>query len=213
LLLIAAADPTGDPALLWRAAAHLGITGEAAAPAAEAGLITFGGRVVFRDHAVRSAVYRIARLRHRRPAHRALAQATDPGADPDRRAWHQAQALTELDEDVAADLERTASHAQARGGLAETLDDRWQARADHVRAKLAYAVNRGGEAAQLLLEAARQLSRLGGEQSRAAYLDAIRAALPAGTWAAPGATAADIAREGSPGADALLAGLAASFSG
>ena len=80
LLLLAAADPTGDPALLWRAAAHLGITSEAAVLAAEAGLITFGGRVVFRDHAVRSTAYRDARLRQRRSAHRALAQATDPRA-------------------------------------------------------------------------------------------------------------------------------------
>jgi len=109
LLLLAAADPTGDPALLWQAAAQLGITGEAAIPAAEAGLITFGSRVVFRDHAVRSTAYRVARLRERRSAHRALAQATDACADPDRRAWHQAKALTGLDEDVAAELERAAA--------------------------------------------------------------------------------------------------------
>lgn len=108
LLLLAAADPTGDPALLWRAAAHLGLTSQAAVPAAEAGLITFNGRVVFRDHAVRSTAYRVARLPERRSAHRGLAQATAPGTDPDRRAWHQAQALTGLDEDVAAELERTA---------------------------------------------------------------------------------------------------------
>ena len=118
LLLLAAADPTGDPALLWRAAAQLGITSEAAVPAAEAGLITFDSRVVFRDHAVRSTAYRVARLRQRQSAHRALAQATDPRAHPDRRAWHQAKALTELDEDVAAELERTAGRARARGGLA-----------------------------------------------------------------------------------------------
>jgi len=69
LLLLAAADPTGDPALLWRAAAHLGIAAAAAVPAAEAGLITFEGRVVFRDHPVRSTVYRVARLRDRQSAH------------------------------------------------------------------------------------------------------------------------------------------------
>ena len=117
LLVLAAADPTGDPALLWRACPHLGITSEAVVPAVEGGLIAFGSRVVFRDHAVRSTAYRCARLRERRSAHRALAQATDPRTDPDRRVWHQAKALTELDEDVAAELERVADRAQARGGL------------------------------------------------------------------------------------------------
>ena len=271
LLLLAAAEPTGDPALLWRAAVHLGITSEAAVPAAEAGLITFGRRVVFRDHAVRSTAYRVARLQQRRSAHRALAQASDPRTDPDRRAWHQANGLTGPDEDVAADLERTAGRAQARGGLpaaaafleraatatpdaarrAErslaaasvmlqagepwaaaklldltetgTLDDHRRARADLVHARLAFTLNRGSDASPLLLDAARQLSRFDGAQSRTAYLDAIRAALSVGSRAAPGATMADVvsaAREGSPGTDlpgppdaALLAGLAASFSG
>ena len=118
LLLLAAADPTGDPALIWRAAGRLGIGTQAAGPAAEAGLAEFGGRVRFRHPLVRSAAYRSASARDRQEAHRALAEATDPQADPDRRAWHRAQAAAGPDEDVAAELERSAGRAQARGGLA-----------------------------------------------------------------------------------------------
>ncbi|HEY2279646.1 MAG TPA: AAA family ATPase [Streptosporangiaceae bacterium] len=118
LLLIAAADPTGDPALVWRAAGRLTISNQAAVPAVEARLIRFDRLVVFRDPTVRSAVYSTARLRDRRAAHQALALVTPARTDPDRRAWHQAQALTEADEEVAAELERSAGRAQARGGLA-----------------------------------------------------------------------------------------------
>jgi DNA-binding CsgD family transcriptional regulator len=270
LLLLAAADPTGDPPLLWRAAAQLAVTPSAALPAAEAGLIRFGRRVVFRDQLVRSTAYRAADLRDRRSAHQALAQATDSRADPDRRAWHQAQALIELDEDVAAELERTADRAQARGGLAaaaafleraatatpdaarrverslaaasvmlqagepcaaeklldltetDTLDDHQQARAGLVRARLAFTENRGGDSPRLLFEAAQQLSRFDGTQAGAAYLDALRAALSAGRRTAPGATVTDVAHamleasfmtDSSAPTAALIAGLAANFSG
>ena len=118
LLLVAAADPTGDPALMWRAAGRLGIRTQAAAPAAEAGLAEFGGRVRFRHPLARSAVYRSASELDRREAHRVLAEATAAAADPDRQAWHRAQAAAGPDEDVAAELERSAGRAQARGGLA-----------------------------------------------------------------------------------------------
>jgi DNA-binding CsgD family transcriptional regulator len=118
LLLVAAADPTGDPVLVWRAAGRLGIGAAAAEPAAESGLAKFGARVRFRHPLVRSAAYRLASARDRREAHRALAEATDPEADPDRRAWHRAQAAAGPDKDVAAELERSAGRAQARGGLA-----------------------------------------------------------------------------------------------
>ena len=118
LLMVAAADPTGDPVLVWRAAGRLGIAAVAARPAAEAGLAEFGGGVRFRHPLVRSAVYQSASTPERQEIHQALAEATDPEADPDRRAWHQAQATEGPDEDIAADLERSAGRAQARGGLA-----------------------------------------------------------------------------------------------
>ncbi|MCW3044431.1 MAG: transcriptional regulator, luxR family, partial [Actinobacteria bacterium] len=118
LLQLAAADPLGEPSLLWRAAERLGIGTEAATPAVEAGLIEFGARVRFRHPLVRSAAYRSASLQERQDVHRALAEVTDPQIDPDRRAWHRAQATPGPDEDVAEELERSAGRAQARGGLA-----------------------------------------------------------------------------------------------
>lgn len=118
LLLIAAAEPVGDPALLWRAADRLGIGYEALAPAASVELLEVGIRVRFRHPLVRSAVYRTASLTERRRAHRTLADATDPNLDPDRRAWHRAKASAGPDEEVAVDLERSAARAQAHGGLA-----------------------------------------------------------------------------------------------
>ena len=118
LLLLAASDPTGDPALLWRAAEGLGITGSALEPAESAALIEIDGRVRFRHPLVRSAVYRATTPKQRREVHRALAEATDAQLDPDRRAWHLAEAASGPDEDTAAELERSAGRAQARGGLA-----------------------------------------------------------------------------------------------
>ena len=118
LLLLAAADPSGDPALVWRAAGRLGIPFQAGTPAAEAGLAEFGARVRFRHPLLRSAAYRSAAVQDRQAMHLALAEATDPVADPDRRAWHRAQAAPGPDEEVAAELERSAGRALARGGLA-----------------------------------------------------------------------------------------------
>lgn len=118
LLLVAAAEPTGDVELLWRASEHLGVGREAAAPAEAAGLIEIGNLVRFRHSLVRSAVYRAAGPPDQRRAHGALAAATDAQVDPDRRAWHRAQAVIGADEEVAAELEHTAGRARARGGLA-----------------------------------------------------------------------------------------------
>jgi DNA-binding CsgD family transcriptional regulator len=118
LLLVAAAEPVADPILVWGAASRLGIEAAAAAPAAAAGLIESGGQVRFRHPLARAAVYRAASPQDRQTVHGALAEATDPDADPDRRAWHRAHAVPGLDEDVAAELERATSRARTRGGLA-----------------------------------------------------------------------------------------------
>jgi DNA-binding CsgD family transcriptional regulator len=118
LLLVAAAEPVGDPVLVWRAASQLGIDLDAAPPAAAAGLVDFARQVRFRHPLVRSAVYRAASPQERREVHQALADATDPDIDPDRRAWHRAHATVKPDEQVAGELERSADRAQTRGGLA-----------------------------------------------------------------------------------------------
>jgi DNA-binding CsgD family transcriptional regulator len=118
LLLVAAAEPVGDPALMWGAAARLGIGAEATAPATKAGLVEFGMRVRFRHPLVRSVVYGSALPQERREVHAALAAVTDPDHDPDRHAWHRAHAAIGPDEDVAAELEHSAGRARARGGVA-----------------------------------------------------------------------------------------------
>jgi DNA-binding CsgD family transcriptional regulator len=118
LLLLAAAEPVGDAGLLWRAADELGLSADAAEPARAAGLIETGVSVRFRHPLVRSVAYRTATAGDRREAHRALAAATDPAADPDRRAWHRARAAVGPDEDLAGELERSAGRARARGGVA-----------------------------------------------------------------------------------------------
>jgi DNA-binding CsgD family transcriptional regulator len=118
LLLVAAAEPLGDPELLWHAATQLGVGAEAVAAAESAGLLTVGAWVTFRHPLVRSTVYRAASLSERQRVHAALAEATNSETDPDRRAWHRAQATSGPDEAVAEELERSAGRAQARGGLA-----------------------------------------------------------------------------------------------
>jgi DNA-binding CsgD family transcriptional regulator len=232
LVLIAASEPTGDAALLWRAAERLGIPESAAFAAESNGLISFQPRVAFRHPLVRSAVYRAAGAVERTEVHQALAEATDPDTDPDRRAWHRAQAAVMPDEDVAADLERSAARAQARGGFAAAaaflersaaltveparragralaagqakhqagatddavalldqaevgpLDGFQQAEAEVLRARIAFATNRGSDAPPLLLAAARRLERLDVPLARETYLDALTAALFTGRLAA-----------------------------
>jgi DNA-binding CsgD family transcriptional regulator len=118
LLLVAAAEPVGDATLLARAADRLGIGTEPVAAARASGLLEIGARVRFRHPLVRSAAYRAASPEEKLQVHEALAEVTDPAADPDRRAWHRAQATSQPDEQIALELTRRAGRAQARGGLA-----------------------------------------------------------------------------------------------
>jgi DNA-binding CsgD family transcriptional regulator len=268
LLVLAAADPIGDPVLLWRAAERLGIGVAAARPAVEAGLAEFGARVRFRHPLARWAAYRSAPTGERRAVHAALAAATDPDKDPDRRAWHRAEATEGLDEDVAGELERSAGRALARGGLAAgaaffqrataltpdpvrrtrralagaqakvqagefdaaldllaiaeagPLGEAGQARAELVRAQLAFTTGKGSDAQLLLLAAAKRLEPVDPRLARSTYLDAICNALFAGRLAGPGADLSAVSRaaaaapqpSGSPdAADCLLYGLTAGF--
>jgi DNA-binding CsgD family transcriptional regulator len=182
LLLIAAADPLGDAGLVWRAAARLGIDAEAAGPAVEDGLVEFGTRVLFRHPLVRSVVYTSASVRDRWQVHGALAQVTDSQQDPDRRAWHGAHAAAGPDEDVAAELERSAGRAQARGGLAAAaafleratmLTLHPKKRAERALAAASAQVQAGAfDAAQDLLSIVKGLAPNGFQQARIALIEA-----------------------------------------
>jgi DNA-binding CsgD family transcriptional regulator len=264
LLQLAAADPVGEPLLVWRAAELLGIRPEAATPAAEAGLLEFDARVRFRHPLVRSAAYRSASVRERQDVHGALAEVTDAEIDPDRRAWHRAQAAPGPDEGVAEELERSAGRAQARGGMAAAaefleraamltgqparraqrllaaartkrdagaLDEALgllvaveagppdalrTAEVEHLRGQIALEQQRGGDAAPLLLSAARRFEPLNAAVARETHLEALVAAMWAGDLNNPRGMldAAEAARAAPPGpeppraVDVLLDGLA-----
>jgi DNA-binding CsgD family transcriptional regulator len=266
LLLIAAAEPTGDPALVWRAAARLGIGADAATPAISDGLAEFGIRVRFRHPLVRSATYRSAPLPERQLVHQSLADVTDPDTDPDRRAWHRAQAAEGPHEDVAAELESSAGRARARGGLAAAAafleratmltrepaqrveralaaasakvdagafdvaqellavaedgpsTDFQHARADLIRAQLAFVTGRGSDAPPLLLKAAERLEPIEAAMARTTYLHALQAAVFAGRLAV-GAGVVEVARAAKTSprpstptlSDLLLDGFVANF--
>ncbi|MHB8693483.1 MAG: helix-turn-helix transcriptional regulator [Solirubrobacteraceae bacterium] len=246
LLLVAAADPVGDTGLVWRAAQQLGIPESVVEVVEAEGLLDLGARVVFRHPLVRSAVYRAAGLTERRAVHRALAQATDPEIDPDRRAWHRAQAASIPDEEVAAELERSAGRAQARGGLAavaafleraaaltpepthraqrllaaaaakrdagdlegalgllegveaDVLDELRRARVDLLRAQIALAQRRGGDAGRLFLSAASRLEPLDPELARETYLEALAGAMSSDVEVVGGAPAVAAAARAAP---------------
>jgi DNA-binding CsgD family transcriptional regulator len=179
-LLVAAAEPVGDPLLLLRASERLGIA-VSAVDAAD-GLLELGERVTFRHPLVRSAVYRSAGASERRAAHLALAEATDRDADPDRRAWHLAAAAAGPDEEVALELERSAGRAQARGGLAAAAAFLQRAvaltgdparRADRALAAAQASLGAGAFDAALALLAAAEAGPL--DDLQRARLDLLRA--------------------------------------
>ncbi len=186
LLVLAAAEPLGDPALLRSAAERLGITEDAVAPSVSAGLLSVVPRVRFRHPLLRSAIYGAAPADERRMAHAALAEATDAAVDPDRRAWHRAQAVTAPDAAVATDLERSADRAQARGGLAAAAAFLERAaaltadREDRVRRGLAAARAKhlagAADAALALLAATEAISS---DESSGARVELLRARIAA----------------------------------
>jgi DNA-binding CsgD family transcriptional regulator/tetratricopeptide (TPR) repeat protein len=249
LLLVAAAEPVGDPVRVWRAAGRLGIRIQAAADAD--GLLAIGASVTFRHPLVRSSVYRAASPEDRRAVHRALADATDSAVDPDRRAWHLAQATPGLDEDVASELQRSAGRARRRGGVAAAaaflerateltpdparraeraltaaqakhqagaldptlrlvaiaeagpLNELQRAQVELLHGQIAFALNRGSDAAPLLLEAAKRLGPLDPSLARETYAEALAAAMYAGRLAKADAVwevaeAAEAARAAKP---------------
>jgi DNA-binding CsgD family transcriptional regulator len=196
LLLVAAAEPVGNPVLVWRAAELLGIGAESEAPAAKSGLLEFGASLRFCHPLARSAVYRAASPEDRRSAHGALAEVTDPAKDPDRRAWHRAQATAGPSEEVASELEHSAGRARGRGGLAAAaafLERATELTPDPARRAeralaAAYAKHEAGAhvAARELLGAAKSgpLDEL--QRARAQVLDGqIAFALSRGSDAAP----------------------------
>jgi DNA-binding CsgD family transcriptional regulator len=240
LLLLAAADPLGDATLLWRAAARLSIDATALSPATDVGLLQIDDRVRFRHPLVRSAVYRAASVDELRRVHEALAEVCDPESDPDRRAWHRSLAVSGPDEEVAAELERSAGRAQARGGVAAAgaflqsaaalsqdpgraaeralaaahttfqtgafeaalglvataeaypLDGFQSARADLLRAHVAFASGYGNDAGPLLLQAARRLAPFDLGLARKTYLRAWGAATAAGPFGGGGRVLSEI---------------------
>ena len=241
LILLAAADPVGDPALILRAAQVLGLDTGAINLAVAADLLELGANVHFRHPLVRSAAYRTATADDRRAVHEALATVTDPLADPDRRAWHCAHATAGPDEVVAEELINSASRAMRRGGVAAAaafweravaltpdpgqrasraltaaeakyaagdfeaaqallvtaevgppgeLDE---ARAQRMRAQVAFALRRGGDAPPLMLRAAQRLQSLDADMARQTYLEVLLATIYAGRLA-HGQDARQIAR-------------------
>ncbi len=251
LVQLAAADPVGDPLLLWRAAGRLGIDPDAATPAVEADLLEIRAQVRFRHPLVRSAAYRSASASERRALHAALAEATDLDGPADRRAWHRAEAAAGPDESVAEELERSAARAQARGGVAAsaaflesaatltpepaervrrllaaahakrdagaleaaqhlvtaaeagTMTELQAAEAEHLRGDIAFDQRRVGDAAKLLVGAARRLEPLDPGLARTTHLEALGAAIWAADLDCPGTLlgAARAARAAPPAPD------------
>ncbi|MFD0900143.1 ATP-binding protein [Actinomadura sediminis] len=231
LLVVAAAEPVGDPGLFLRAADRLGLGPQDAEPAQDAGLLTIDSRVRFTHPLARSAVYRAAAPVDRRRAHGAIAAVTDAGTDPDRRTWHRSRSVLGTDDAIAAELRLCADRARARGGHAAAaaflersaeltsepgvrarrtldaagakhragasdaavrllaaatggpLDALHRARAELLRAQIAFYATRGNDVPGMLLDAAGMLGPLDAALSRETYLHALKAAMLAGPLA------------------------------
>ncbi|WP_410813425.1 helix-turn-helix transcriptional regulator [Micromonospora sp. 067-2] len=269
LLLVAAVEPLGDPVLVWGALTRMGVPVDShlSASWAAAEFVDFGFGVRFRHPLLRSAVYRAASAAERRQAHAALADTMVTGLDPDRRAWHRAQAAAGPDEDVATELQTSAARAQTRGGFAaagafleraaeltpdptrrasrllaaaqarhvggapdaalrllalaeaDHSSELDRARADLLRADIAFTVERGRETADLFLRAASRLEPLDVGLARSTYLDALRAAWYASDSGSSGtlgdvaraAVAAPVATPPARPSDLLLDGLAVRY--
>ncbi|MFI6477639.1 AAA family ATPase [Nonomuraea sp. NPDC050663] len=119
LVLIAAAEESGALDVVLDAGKLLGVSLDDLEPVEIDGLIGFvDGRLTFRHPLVRSAAYREATVTRRLAVHRALAEVSGARGDQDRRTWHLSAAAIGPDEGLAADLERIAEQASARGGHA-----------------------------------------------------------------------------------------------
>lgn len=164
LLLTAAADPTGDLALLWRAGQHLGFDARAAGPAETAELVTIGSALAFRHPLVRSAIYHGATLPDRQRAHHGLAEATDPVLGVDLRAWHRSEAATGPDEAVAMELEQAAERARRRGG--------WSASGAYLTRSAAFSTD-AAERLRRILAAAQAENTAGASLRAQALLDSV----------------------------------------
>jgi len=161
LLLLAAADATADLAALQRASGLLSLDLADLAAAQDAGLVRVtAGRVDFTHPLLRSAAYHTAPPADQRAVHQALAEATDPGQDPIRRAWHLSAAAVGPDETVAESLDRAAGAARARN--AYTAASRAHQRAAELTADPARQVSRW--------MAAGRTAHLGGDLDTAARL-------------------------------------------
>ncbi|CAN5778892.1 LuxR family transcriptional regulator [soil metagenome] len=227
LLLLAAAEPTGEPGWLWAAASRLGIGADAAGPAELSGMVTVNTRLRFRHPLVRSAIYGGVSQAERRQAHAALAEVISGPAADEHRAWHRAHATGAPDEAVAAELVQAAERARRRGGsaaaaaflayaveltpepvpraeralaaalskldaggpeaaarllatAADADNELLSARVDLVRARIAFAAQRGRDAPPLLLAAAKRLHLVDPALARQAYLEALVAAMIVG---------------------------------
>jgi DNA-binding CsgD family transcriptional regulator len=230
-LLVAAAEAVGDTRVIAQAAEQLGVSAADMILAEDAGLVDVGPQVRFRHPLVRLAAYRAGTPDERRHAHAALAAATDSERDPDRRVWHRAHAAAGPDESVAAELEHSASRAQARGGVAAAaafleraaqlspdpnlrgkralaaarpkhqagaldaaerlltvattspLEELDLARAERLRAQIAFVRTRGSDTPSLLSAAAQRLEPLDPELARETHLEALSAAVGSGRFA------------------------------